>query len=299
MKPYEVVLNESYTGKGQCWEIKKPIGHVIIFEGMQEYVARYDKFALYLNDLGYNVYGIDTFGQGENVKDDMSKLGVWPEDSFNKQLKINSILVSKLKETGKPVHLFCHSMGSFMGQGFLEQYPELVDKIVLCGSGAKSPALIPGLLMAKAIVHKSNAQKPSKFLANLMFGNFNKRIEKPETQYDWLSVNKDNVDAYIADPLCGGVVRNQFCLEFIKFMVDLYKEENLNKINKNASIFLISGSDDPVTSYGQCIETLTEMYHQQGVQNVSGKIYRNKRHEILNEDDWQVVAKDVADFFGK
>lgn len=299
MKPYEIVLDESYTGKGQCWEIKKPIAHVVIFEGMQEYVARYDKFALYLNNLGYNVYGIDTYGQGENVRDDLSKLGVWPEDSFNKQLKIYSILVNKLKETGKPVYLFCHSMGSFMGQGFLEQYPELVSKIVLCGSGAKNPALGAGLVMAKMIVSENNAQKPSKFLAKLMFGNFNKRIEKPETQYDWLSVNKDNVDAYIADPLCGGVVRNQFCLEFIKFMVSLYKKENLAKVNKDASIFLISGAEDPVSNYGQCIDTLTAMYHEQGVQDVSGKIYRNMRHEILNEVDWEIVAKDVADFFAK
>ena len=299
MKPYEVKLDDSYTGKGQCWEIKKPKGHVVIFEGMQEYVARYDKFALYLNKLGYNVYGIDTFGQGENVRDDMSQLGVWPVDSFNKQLKINSILVSKLRESGLPVYLFCHSMGSFMGQGFLEQYPELVDKIVLCGSGAKNPAVGIGLFLAKLHVSEKNAKDEAKFLGGLMFGNFNKKIENPVTQYDWLSVNTKNVDAYIQDPLCGGIVRNQFCLEFLKFMKALYVKENLAKVNKNAKIFLITGSDDPVTNYGQCVDQLTAMYHDQGVQDVHGKIYRGLRHEILNEESWEEVAKDVGEFFDK
>ena len=56
---------------GLAWTVEEPIANVIIMEGMEEHVSRYDDFAKYLNQEKFNVYAIDTYGQGLNVKEDI------------------------------------------------------------------------------------------------------------------------------------------------------------------------------------------------------------------------------------
>ena len=282
---------------GLSWIVKPSIANVIIMEGMEEHSSRYDGFAQYLNKEGFNVYCIDCYGQGENVNADMSNLGIWPKSGFRKQVQAVDTLVEKLRISCRPTFIFSHSMGSFMCQDYIQRYTEHVSKVVLCGSGSKNPAVPIGYQLAKLINNKKNRNKKAGFLNKLMFGNFNKRIKNPRTPYDWLSVNQENVDKYIADPLCGFGPTNGFCLEFVKGMSRLYKKKFLIKIRKDLDIFIISGSDDPVTNYGKSVGILADMYKKLGVKNVQTKIYQGLRHEILNEDSKEEVYKDIVAFF--
>ena len=282
---------------GLSWHVDNSIANVIIMEGMEEHASRYDDFAQYLNKEGFNVYAIDTYGQGENVNPDMSNIGIWPKSGFRKQVQAVDSLVEKLRVSFRPTFIFSHSMGSFMCQDYIQRYTEHVSKVVLCGSGYKNPAVPVGYALAKMIVHKKNRDKKAGLLNKLMFGGFNKRIKNPRTPFDWLSVNQENVDKYIADPLCGFGPTNGFCLEFLKGMNRLYKKKFLKKIRKDLDIFIISGSDDPVTNYGKSTSQLKKMYKGLGVQNVYKKVYKGLRHEILNEDEKLTVYKDVVAFF--
>ena len=282
---------------GLSWHTENSIGNVIIMEGMEEHSSRYDNFAQYLNKEGFNVYCIDVYGQGENVNADMSNLGIWPKSGFRKQVQAVDALVEKLRISCKPTYIFSHSMGSFMCQDYIQRYTEHVSKVVLCGSGAKNPAVPIGYQLARLIVHKKNRNKKAKLLNKLMFGNFNKKIKNPRTPYDWLSVNEANVDKYIADPLCGYGPTNGFCLEFVKGMNRLHKKKFLQKIRKDLGIFVISGSDDPVTNYSKDVKKLSDMYKKLGVKNVQSKVYEGLRHEILNEDSREEVYKDIVNFF--
>ena len=286
------------TKRGKKWEVNYPHANVIIFEGMEEHASRYDRFAKYLNIEGINVYCLDTFGQGSNVKEDLSNIGVWPKNGFTKQLDHFHQFFVHVKETTKvPTYIFAHSMGSFYGQAFLEAYPDEAEKVVLCGSGAKNPALPIGNFLAFLITNKKNEQTKSKFLSNLMFGGFNKRIEKPETPFDWLSYNKDNVSKYIRDPLCGFGSRRRFCLEFIRGMRKIYKKDSLSRISPKSSIFIITGEEDPVTHYSKDTAKLEAMYKELGVSDVRTKVYPNMRHEILNETNSEIVIKDIISYF--
>ena len=285
---------------GLSWLTDNSKANVIIMEGMEEHCSRYDYLAKYLNKEGFDVYALDTYGQGLNVKEDLSNIGMWPTEGFAKQVEAVDTLVLKLQEeTKKPVFLFSHSMGSFMCQDYLERFPDHVNRVVLCGSGSKNPAVPMGYALAKMIVNKKNRDKKAGLLNKLMFGNFNNKIKNPRTAYDWLSVNQENVDKYIADPLCGFGPRNGFCYEFVKGMSFIHKDKFLKKLNKDVNIFIISGSDDPVTTYGKAVGKLKEMYHKYGVSNVETKIYQGLRHEILNEDRKDEVCEDIANFFKK
>lgn len=297
MNNIEVTLDCGCVFHGVSWKSKSPIANVVIFEGMEEHVTRYEKFALFLNEHGYDVYAIDTYGQGLNVKEDFSNVGLWPKNGFNKQLKAYDKLVTNLEDTKLPTYLFAHSMGSFMAQRYLEMFPGHISKVVLCGSGAKNGAIPIAITLAKMLVKEENADDKATTLNKLMFGNFNKKIKNPGTPFDWLSYNQQNVETYINDPLCGFGPRNRFCVEFLHMMKDTYVAKNLQKVDKNTQIFIITGDADPVTNYSKATVKLQKMYHGLGVKNVSTKVYPDMRHEILNEDKWQDVASDVVSFF--
>ena len=282
---------------GLTWRVENSIANVIIMEGMEEHSSRYDDFAQALNKEGFNVYCIDTYGQGENVRQDMSNLGLWPKSGFRKQVQAVDALVEKLRISCRPTFIFSHSMGSFMCQDYIQRYTEHVSKVVLCGSGSKNIAVPLGYQLARIIVHKSNRNKKAGLLNKLMFSGFNKKIKNPRTKFDWLSFNEENVDKYIADPLSGFGPTNGFCLEFLKGMNRLYKKKFLIKIRKDLDIFIISGSDDPVTNYGKSVGKLQDMYTKLGVKNVQTKIYDGMRHEILNEKNNEEVYKDIIAFF--
>ena len=295
------IEHPSGTSFGLSWKHdgEKAIGNVVIMTGMEETSRRYDDFAKYLNKEGFDVYCIDNFGQGENVLPDMSNRGIWPKSGFRKQVVVVDTLVKKLRISCLPTFIFSHSMGSFLAQDYIQRYTHHVSKVVLCGSAGKNPATGVGYLLAKLITTKKNQYEKAKLLNKLMFGSFNKKIENPRTEFDWLSYNNENVDKYIADPLCGFGPNNSFCLEFLKGLNRLYKKKFLQKIRKDLDLFIICGEGDPVSLYGKGVSDLDKMYKKQGLTNVQTKVYPHMRHEILNEVDHEIVYKDVVEFFKK
>lgn len=297
MEKLELAIAKNQVLRGFCWEIKKPKAQIVIFEGMEEHVSRYDIMAKYYNKKGFSVYALDTFGQGENVDKNLSNIGVWPEDGFNKLLDAFNQLILKLHANGLPVYVFAHSMGSFVGQAYIQKYPGNIDKIVLCGAGGKNGGVKLAYPFAKLFVTKKKRNEKSKILNGIMFSNFNKRIKEPKTAYDWLSLNEDVVLTYIKDPLCGFGPTKGFCLEFLKLMKGLYKPSLLKQIDKNTKILLIGGDQDPVTAYGKYTVALTKMYKKYGIEGTSNVIFEGLRHEIHNEDRKNEVFDTVVSFF--
>lgn len=296
---FELINKNGDVLYGLNWANKEAKANVIICEGMEEHSSRYDAFAKFLNENGYDVYCLDCYGQGQNVLPDESNKGMWPRSGFRRMVQAIDQLVLKISTEEKPTYIFSHSMGSFMMQDYIQRYSHKVKKVVLCGSGAKNPMATLGYLLAKLIVNEKNRFQKAKLLNTLMFGNFNRGIDNPRTEYDWLSFNEENVDRYIADPLSGFGPNNGFCLEFLKGMKRLHKKKYLNRIKKDINLFIISGDQDPVTNFASDVEKLAEEYRSLGLTNVSTKVYENMRHEILNEKNCEIVYKDILEFLNK
>ncbi len=282
---------------GQAWTVDESIANVVIMEGMEEHCLRYNDFAAFLNKHKFNVYALDNFGQGFNVLPDYSNLGIVPKSAFRKQVQAVDVLVNKLRVSARPTFIFSHSMGSLLCQDYIQRYTEHVSKVVLCGSMAKNYLTPLGYALARLIVTKRNRNKKAKLLNKLIFGGFNKKIEKLKTPFDWISYNEENVQNYINDPLCGYGPTNGFCLELLKGVNRLHKKKFLTKIRKDLDIFIISGSDDPVSRYGKDVLRLENMYKKLGINNVTSRVYDNMRHEVLLEDQKEVVYEDILNFF--
>ena len=69
----------------------------------------------------------------------------------------------------------------------------------------------------------------------------------------------------------------------------------MKQISKEQKLLLIAGKDDPVSNYGKTLHKLNSMYVKLGIDSEL-ILYEGLRHEILNEDQKDIVMKDVLDF---
>ena len=279
---------------GNAWEIAAPKALVLIVTGMCEHSARYNDFATYLNHNGYSVISIDHYGQGQGKN---GPLGKADYDAFSKYMKTMDEIILEYKEKHKdlPVYIFAHSMGSFVTQGFIENYSS-ADKVVLCGSNHLGITGKLGYALAKIIVHKFNRDKDAKLLNDLAVGGFAKKVKDEDSKNAWISYNKDNCRTYDNDPYSGYSCSNGFYLEFFKGLSKLNKKSNLNKISKDLPIYIIAGDADLVGNNGKGPRKLDEMYKKHGL-NSRTTIFPKMRHEILNETEHMLVYKNVLEFF--
>ena len=293
---FEMKGSNGQIVKGNKWIVSEEVKQVVVLShGMNEYTYRYNDFALYLNDNGINVMGLDHIGHGLNV-DNTEDLLKWPKNGFDICVDNLALLINKLKEEGNEVILFAHSMGSFMGQSLIERYPGIVEKVILCGTSG--PSALFGFGSALCKFHAfitGNGMKKSYFLNKVSFASYNSRVKEKRTEFDWLSVNKENVDKYIADPYCGNVPSRNFFASFIGSIPKIFKKKNLNKIDIYSKVLFIVGSEDPVGGYVKSIKKLQRLYTNRKISS-SLIIYPGMRHEILNEDDKETVYKDVLKF---
>lgn len=295
----KIVNQANDTLYGIAWTCKKPKANIMLFTGMQETAERYDDFAKFLNENNYDVFCIDHYGQGLNIKDGDVR-GIWPKSGFSKMVKTFGCLESELKKTGLPIYIFAHSMGSFMAQDYIQRFHDKVNKVVLCGTDYAEVALMGfAYALSKTMVHKNNYDLPNAKLAGLVTGPFAKAVKNKKTDFDWLSYNTENVQKYIDNPKCGFIATGGFYREFLKGMARLCKGKFMHKLRKNTSIYIIAGKEDPVGHMGKGPTKLYNKYKKLGIKDVTLKLYDHMRHEILNENNHEIVYKDVLDFFNK
>ena len=267
-----------------------------IVHGIAEFIERYDDFANFLNRQGIAVVAEDHMGHGQSVNGG----GVRGYFSGGWFAAVEDTMVllrgTRAAYPDIPYILFGHSMGSFMARTILCKYPDSgISAAVICGTGWQPPALLPPVIaLIDQVCKKSGEDKPSALLQKLVFGSYNSRVEHPRTQFDWLTRDAKQVDAYIANPMCGFTASAGLLRELMKGIAYIEKPENLAAMNKDLSVFFISGGDDPVGNYGKGVRKTAEAFRKAGMKHVTTRIYPLCRHEILNEINKEEIYEDVA-----
>ena len=273
----------------------KPIAVVQILHGIAEYVERYDDFAEYLNSLDILVVAEDHMGHGKSIG--KGTKGYFAGGWFTAVADSYRLLQMTREEFPElPYVLFGHSMGSFMTRTLLAKYPDSgISGAVICGTGWMPGAVLQvGKAACEAVCRKNGDRVPNEKLQSLIFGSYNKRVEHPQTPFDWLSRDDRCVDMYVADPLCGFTGSAGLLRDMMTGMLYIQKQETLAAMRKDLPVFLIAGGDDPVGSYGKGVRQTAEMFQKAGMTDVSVRIYPLCRHEILNEINYLEVYEDVA-----
>ena len=284
----------------QWTPLSRPIrGIVQISHGVAEYGERYAPFARFLCRQGFLVAANDHLGHGLSVAEGQPRIYFGERDGWQHVVDDVAILQQRLaaQYPQLPYFMFGHSMGSFILRTFLIRYPGRVRGAVICGTGHQSPLLISGgLAIANREIKKLGSAAVSPVADKLAFGAYNKVFAPVRTKFDWISVNTDNVDRYLADPMCGEDVTLGLFRDMLTGIRFLTKPSNLAQMDKDTAVFFIAGDQDPVGDMGKGVERAYHSFEKAGIKDVSCKLYHGLRHEILNEKSSRFVYQDVLDW---
>lgn len=304
----EFVMSDGNKNIVHSWLPETEVKAVLLIShGMAEHVERYKHFADLLTKDGFAVYGEDHRGHGktaqlakEEGKGDFGFLA--EKDGFFRVVDDIYEEALKLKDMykGKKLFLFGHSFGSFVTQCFIEKYGSCLDGCIICGTaGPRKATVATAKFIGNCIKKLRGAHSISKTMDSLAFGSYNSHIKKARTKVDWLSRDNNAVDAYIADPWCGFMCTIGFFCDMFAGLSFIHKKESIKGIPQNLPVYFIDGTGDPVGSYSKTVQNLYKIYKENGMADVSLKLYENARHELLNEINRDEVENDAKNWLLK
>lgn len=276
------------------WETEKePIGVLQIVHGMAEYIDRYDNFAKYMTEQGFNVIGHDHLGHGHSVSDERD-YGFFAEENGDKIIieDMHSVTqYAREKWEELPNFILGHSMGSFCLRQYLTKYSNDVFGAIIMGTGwIPSAAALLGKTIATNTCKSKGSHTVNPLLIKLTLEPYNKPFAPARTNCDWLSRDEKQVDLYVNDKLCGFDFTAGAYKDFFTILEKIAKNRQLIGMRKSLPILITSGSVDPVGGKKAC-EKLNAQYKRCGIDDVTLKLWENDRHEILNELDKSYVYR--------
>ncbi|RDW17073.1 alpha/beta hydrolase [Oceanobacillus chungangensis] len=263
-------------------EIEQPKAIIQLSHGMVEHINRYNDFANFLVEKGFIVYGNDHRGHGK-TGEKQGLLGYLSnQDGFFTTVDDLHAISKKIKLAYPhvPLFLFGHSMGSFLVRNYIQTYSEVIDAVILSGSGY-FPSLTT--IAGKSVASLLPPKEPSKFMNRLAFGSFNRRIKPLQTEFDWLTRDENVVKQYIQDPLSGYIPTARFFYDLMTGLNHMQNKKRNQTIRKDLPMLIISGDADPVGNYGKGVWRMAHLYEKAGLKNITTMIIHQARHEILNE----------------
>lgn len=291
MKTFEWQFDK-HSFFGLKTDVENPQIGLIIIHGMGEHISRYKAFLKTLE--AHNIYalGIDLRGHGQTAPKE--QLGILQKkDTFPAMMHDIHRLYTEEKKTYPTLKwtLMGHSMGSVIARGYAQEYPNDFDHMVWMGT-----LPIYSFIMRKgtrfiaalgSLFYRKDAR--NQFLAWVLNQPLIRAIKAPQTNKDWLSVNSENVRAYLDDPLTGYAYNSVFYRRFFALVDQVCQPANIAKTDLR-SLLLIAGKDDPVTQQGAShamIETVYQKAHPD--LKIHDVQWPNMRHEPLNEKNPQPV----------
>jgi alpha-beta hydrolase superfamily lysophospholipase len=316
---YSMVQNETYFESHDRTRLflynwmpegqPKAVLHIV--HGMAEYALRYKRLAEKLTAAGIEVWAADQRGHGKTADLNVNKAnsgGLSGHCSDKKAFTwitgdihaINNEILKNRKNV--PLFLFGHSWGSFIVQNYIEKHS---DDIALNGcilSGTRGPGgfkIRAGYLFLSFIAlfcRKRRAVKIAKAVAD---GPYNKPFKPNRTSFDWISRDKEEVDKYVNDPLCGFHCSIGFYRDLAKGLCRIHRGKAMTKINRSLPLYVFSGSADPVGDMGKSPTALVNIYRNLGIKDLEFVLYPGARHESINETNREEVMDNLLSWINK
>lgn len=275
------------------WEVDTPRAAVVMVHGMCEYIARYDDFCTFLNHNGFNVIGMDnrSFGMTDSESRGKGTDGMFENTVDDIKQEVD---IARSRWGVKNVYVIGHSYGSILTQRFIEKYHDDIGGAILCGTTMQSGVM---LWLGRKIARrgaKKNPDRDGKFFAKMTFTGYDKKIG--EGKSGWINRDKAEVEKYNADEQCAGVGTCSYM--FYREMLDGCARINKHRgeVPSDFKLMIASGTGDGVGGYGKLIKRLVKAYKNKCGLTPRVKLYKDARHELLNEINKGEVYEDFLSF---
>lgn len=297
-----------FTQKWFPCDKSKIKGVIQMAHGMGETTDYYREFSENMVKAGFAVYINEARGHGRTAGDinELSyaeNAGYMGEDGITWMVEDIKLLtdIIKIENPGVPNFLLGHSLGSVLAQIYAYKYGSEVNGIIYSGTtGPIDKKRIKKLVrVVKKEVIEVGRKAPSIETANYFFKHYSDKFQPVKTDYDWLTSDFDMLKDTLSSPYAAIDYKVGYYEDFINALKNLHRRRFIKKIPKELPIFSVSGSDDPFGNYGESIMELFEIYERVGIKDVTYKIYKNGRHEMLREKNRNEVIKDLQHWLCK
>jgi alpha-beta hydrolase superfamily lysophospholipase len=168
-------------------------------------------------------------------------------------------------------------MGSFAAQQYLLDHSGDVTAVALTGTSLLD-------LLEPAI----DLDAPMDLAA------FNAPFAPARTDFDWLSRDEAQVDAYVADPHCGfGLDPDGTKGMFIGARA-VADPARLANMRADLPLYVAVGELDPVNGQLVLVNAMVERYRTAGLTDITLHTYPGARHEVFNETNRAEVVADLV-----
>jgi len=287
------------------WSYKTEVtlkGIVQISHGVGEHAGRYQRIASLLQEQGYEVYANDHRVHGKTASS-KQLMGFYDGDNYFddavEDMHQLTVLIKK-EHPNKKIILFGHSMGSLLSRKYVTEYGDDLQALILSGTASFMKGLgAVGLISAKVISTFNGRARSNKLLKSVFFSEFNKKFKPNRTNVDWISSDEHEVDLFEADPYRTEDFSLSIFLDILKGSKEINTPAIFNATPKKLPIFIFSGDKDPVGEMGKGVKKVAKQYEKAGINDLTFKLYKGGRHEMLNEVNKEEVQQDVLNWLNE
>lgn len=275
----------------------RPRGVVQINHGLVEHAARYARFARFLAGRGFAAYAHDHRGHGLTTAPGAPRGSFGPEPAAQNVVADVAAVHDLIGEEqpGLPVIVFGHSMSAVIAMNFVLKHPHRI-----AGAAIWNGDFSAGLLgrLAQAVLawerFRLGSDVPSRLLPRLTFRAWAGKVTDGRTGFDWLSRDQREVDAYVADPLCGFDASIGMWTAVFDLIFAGADERALAGVPRGLPFNVVGGAKDPATDFGRATERLAGRLRAKGFSNLVSRVYAQTRHESLNELNRDLIMEEFA-----
>ena len=182
----------------------EPLGIIEFVHGMCETRKRYKKTLQYFSNCGFICAISDIKGHGENIltTDDLGYFGHEGYKGLVEDVHQFTMFL-KREYPNLPLIIVGHSMGSLIVRAYLKKFSNEVNAVVLSGSPSDNQLAGFGkrLIRFMALLRGWNYRSP--MIEKMVNGPFEKPFMKEGIVNAWICSDRDVVEEYNKDPLCG------------------------------------------------------------------------------------------------
>lgn len=288
---------ELYAKKWYDEKIQNYKGIIQLVHGMEEFIGRYDDFANFLASKGYLVVGHDHLGHGKSVLNDDELGNFGCKNAWFKLAEDIHVLQNLLAKQYPdiPYIVMGHSMGSLLTRTYLTIYNDNLAGAIITGTSGQKYMLHTGVVLANIIKLFNGGNYKSKILEKAVTGSFNNNFKPTRTEADWTTSDNKKVDEYIEVAKPNRKFTVDSYIELFKGSIYLNRTDKL-KNTPNIPILLFSGEKDPVGANGKGVKRVYNMLKKAGIEDITFKLFKNGRHEMLNEVNREEVFEFVLNW---
>ena len=227
-------------------------GIVQISHGMCEYFSRYTAFAKYLCGLGFIVCGNDHIGHGASVSRP-ADLGFFAAHDGWKYLIQDVLHLRELmhrRYPDLPYFMLGHSMGSLIVRLCLPECGTELAGSILIGTAGPNAAALSAAHIADSIARTRGVTFRSGLLNSIAFKAYNRRIDHPNSVFDWLSRDEEVVSLYQSDEKCNFIFTASAFRDLFILCARANSNATFRRTPSDLPLFFLAGDRDPVGRYG-------------------------------------------------